>query len=755
MPGPTRASDWSEPVADKLQPIELLAPAGNPACALAAFDAGADAIYAGLPRFNARERGENFSADDMAKIVDYAHRHGRKVYVTTNTLIKETELPDLVEQLAQLDDIAPDALLVQDLGVMRIAREYFPHLTLHASTQMGIHNSAGFAIAKELGATRVVLERQVTLEELAEIRSRTDLEIEVFVHGALCASLSGCCFFSSYLGGASGNRGKCKQPCRRRYFSRSGNGFFFSPQDLCSLELLPQMRKLGVASLKIEGRLRQPDYVTAAVTGYRMMLDAAPEEYAETLKAARNVLSSGCGRRWSHGFYTTASTADLIKHDALGAAGLRVGTVEAVGSNGFGFTAAKRLHLGDRVRIQPQSGDVGPAITITKMFVNNVNAKRVLPGERVFICCDKEVSAQGVVFKIGESFPDYSGRLAALPPRRARLDLDVTVTASEFRGKVKNTVLPEFARPLNLRPAKTSPLAPERIAEEFSASGSKAFELGHCDCRIDGAYFFPAAELKALRREFWAEVAAKLDPAQVLSDTGIALERFRKDYLAQVPAEFPANSTETVAVKAHGAEPADRKAIRAAGVYEVDRLCREAILPEFCPEGRLENLKRAIQRAYESGIRRFRVTSLYGLELLKGMSDVTICSSFPLPICNSMTVQEMRRFGVERCMVHLELERTSIEALQKHSVLPLELYRLGRFALLTSRAPLPVEGDVRDGRGNEFVVRFDRRDGLSRIFPKLVHSVPRMPGLLDFYDLTNANWKNFETGSFNFEGNWL
>ena len=231
---------------------ELLAPAGTPAAALAALDAGADAIYAGLSRFNARERGENFTPDAMGKVIEHFHRHGKKVYVTFNTLLKEQELSDAFEQLALLNSLHPDALLVQDMGVIRMAKEYFPNLTLHSSTQMEFHNSAGLAVAEKLGVSRVVLERQVTLDELKLIKSKTNLELELFIHGALCCSLSGICFFSSYLGGYSGNRGKCKQPCRRRYFSKSGNGFFFSTQDLCAIELIPEFRRLGIASLKIK-----------------------------------------------------------------------------------------------------------------------------------------------------------------------------------------------------------------------------------------------------------------------------------------------------------------------------------------------------------------------------------------------------------------------------------------------------------------------------------------------------------------------
>ena len=168
---------------------ELLAPAGTPAAALAALDAGADAIYAGLSRFNARERGENFTPEAMGKIIEHFHRHGKKVYVTFNTLLKEQELPDAFEQLALLNSLRPDALLVQDLGVIRMAKKYFPNLTLHSSTQMEFHNSAGLAVAEKLGVSRVVLERQVTLDELKLIKSRTNLELELFIHGALCCSL--------------------------------------------------------------------------------------------------------------------------------------------------------------------------------------------------------------------------------------------------------------------------------------------------------------------------------------------------------------------------------------------------------------------------------------------------------------------------------------------------------------------------------------------------------------------------------------
>ncbi len=737
--------------------MELLSPAGSPACAMAAFEAGADAVYAGLSKFNARERGENFSAEMMKKVVDHAHKKQKKVYITLNTLLKESELPELLETLDTIDDIAPDAVLVQDLGVLRIAREYFPDLTLHGSTQMGFHNSAGLALAKKLGLQRVVLERQITLDELSAIRKQTDLELEVFIHGSLCCSLSGACLFSSYLGGWSGNRGKCKQPCRRRYFSKNGNGFFFSPQDLCTLELLPQLRKIGVESLKIEGRLRQPDYVLNTVSAYRMMLDADEKDFHARLPEARNLLSKSCGRKWSVGFYTPQSAGELIKSDAIGAAGLRVGTVEATRDNGFGFTAVKRVHLGDRLRIQPPSGDDGIALTVTKMFVENNPAKYVPIGKRVFICCDKPVSPGGIIFKIGESFPDYSRQLEALPARKKELVLSITLHRDNIVVKTLNAPCPEFTAPLNLAEAEKHPVDADKIFAAFSETDSADFALaGTTTVGTDGKWFFPATELKQIRRDFYAFFREHVKPEQIIESRISPLDRFRSDYLRMMPLpETDDRLQETVAMKPNGAEPANRNAIRADNIFDINKLTDEAILPEFCPESKLPALQKAVKNAIASGIKRFRITSLYALALFPENADLTLTASAPLPVANSFAALELQTFGVSKVMAHIEMNREDILNLRRKSPVAVECFRLGRPPLLIGRAKIPFSGEFADARGNKFELRYDRLSGLSRIFPVKVISVPHLPGVYDFYDLRNANWKNSDTETFNFEQEWL
>ena len=688
-----------------MRKTELLAPAGNALAAMAAYDAGADAIYAGLPKFNARERGENFSPEDMAKIIEHFHRGGKKVYVTMNTIVKQSELPEVAEYLAMLDQMHPDALIVQDLGVLRLVREYFPHLDIHASTQMGFHNSAGLQMAKDLGVKRVILERQISMEELQKL-SECNMELEVFAHGALCCSLSGQCLFSSWLGGASGNRGRCKQPCRRRYFSKNGNGFFFSPRDLCMIDHLKELQAAGVASLKIEGRLRQPDYVTNAVRAYRMMLDAPEDaDYGKLLGEARNLLSRTCGRKWSTGFYDLNPAEPLIGHESIGAAGMRLGTVDELAPGGFAFVTGKKLHVGDRVRVQPMNGEDGVALTVTKMYV---------------------------------------------PAPRKQLDLKIKITADKLSVEVTNAPFPVWEHAWELSPAQKHPLTAETVQTAFCEADSPDFSAAP-SVEIDGQYFGPAAVLKNARREFGQKVKAELPPEAVFNPAAEGLMKIHAALKAVVPFLPQADAPETVAIAPNGEMPGNRKAIRACDVFQVNKNIQEAILPEFCPEGRLNALAAAIRQAYQLGVRRFRATSLYGLALLKDFQGITVTAGGALPVANSMAVLELAEFGVNKVLAHIELEKQAVADLAKASPLPVELYRYGRPVLLITRTAIPVDGDIKDARGNRFTVRASQNDRMTRVYPKEIVSVPRMPGLLDFYDLRFANWNARESSVFNFE----
>ena len=395
-------------------------------------------------------------------------------------------------------------------------------------------------------------------------------------------------------------------------------------------------------------------------------------------------------------------------------------------------------------------------MTITKMFIDNMATRKALPGQHVFILCDKPMPERGLVFKIGESFSDYSKELAALPPRKNKVDLKVTLTARQIDVEVLNAPFEKWTRPLELQDAAKRAVDAEALQKEFAAADSDEFMLGNFSAAIDGEYFFPASELKALRRTFWEEFKTAVAPESIFRNSAEGLAKFALDYRKIRPAyALPERLIETVAMKPNGAEPGNRKAVRADGIYDFNKLSNEVLLPEFCPEGKLASLRKAVKAASDAGIRRFRIASLFELELMKDIPFDELLVTFPLPVCNSMAALELSRFGVTRVMAHVELEKTSIEELRDKSPLPVELYRYGRPALLVTRAKVPASGEIRDNRTNEFSIRYDRRDGMTRIYPVKVHSVPRLAGVYDYYDLTNAHWNARETGTFNFEAAWF
>lgn len=269
---------------------ELLAPAGDMECLYAAVAAGADAIYVGGKRFGARAFAKNFDIDELWQAVRYCHLHGVKLYVTLNTLIEDKEMADAVGYAAELYRIGVDALIVADLGVMSEIRRHVPSLELHASTQMSVHNTEGVREACHFGASRVVLARELSLSDIKSVVESSPCEIEVFLHGALCVCYSGQCLFSSMVGGRSGNRGECAQPCRLPY---NGGKFPLSLKDLSLANHIPELIKSGVASLKIEGRMKSPYYVYTVVGIYRRLLDEGRVATASENEALRRAFSRG------------------------------------------------------------------------------------------------------------------------------------------------------------------------------------------------------------------------------------------------------------------------------------------------------------------------------------------------------------------------------------------------------------------------------------------------------------------------------
>jgi putative protease len=327
--------------------LELLAPAGSPEALDAAIDEGADAVYLGLKNFNARMRSVNFTYAQFEAALRALRRMGKKLYVTVNTVFEQREADRVYQLLKYLAAAGPDALIVQDLGVLAMCRAEFPQLKIHASTQMNIASGRGANALSRSGVSRVVLARELSREELRSIRGETNMELEIFVHGALCVSVSGLCLFSSYLGGKSANRGMCTQACRRMYLQGEGGGaalgdgagavsggYYFSPADLQLLEYLPDIADAGINALKIEGRMKSADYVGAVVSAYRLVLDAISEGGEEKIRsgiaAGQKILLGDFARGKTSYFFTAAggeNNVNWLNPAQDGGTGINLGVI--------------------------------------------------------------------------------------------------------------------------------------------------------------------------------------------------------------------------------------------------------------------------------------------------------------------------------------------------------------------------------------------------------------------------------------------
>jgi len=339
---------------------ELLAPAGNPEALDAAIHEGADAVYLGLKSFNARMRSSNFAWSQFEATCDALHRKGKKVFVTVNTVLTDSETERMYRFLAYLDRVGPDALIVQDFGLVRMIREYFPKLKIHASTQMNIACARAVNTMSRSGISRVVLSRELGLDEVRQIRERTSCELEVFVHGALCVSQSGLCLFSSFLGGKSANRGLCAQACRRLYNAEEESGitqgYYFSPLDLQLIDYIPDLVQAGVHSFKIEGRMKSAEYVGSVVSAYRYVLDNWETGRKAAVETARRILANDFARGKTAYWYDVPSIENagskVLKPDQAGGTGIALGTIDKVRTS-----ADLRLGSLTKGSYEPEIGD--------------------------------------------------------------------------------------------------------------------------------------------------------------------------------------------------------------------------------------------------------------------------------------------------------------------------------------------------------------------------------------------------------------
>ena len=515
---------------------ELLAPAGDWECARAAVENGADAIYFGLERFNARMRAKNITQADLSALMAFLHRRGVKGYVTFNTLVFTDELADATDYLRAIIASGVDAAIVQDVGICRLIRQLSPDFPIHASTQMTVTSAAGVQFVKDLEAQLVVLARENSLKEIHAMQGAlqdagTALPLEVFVHGALCVAYSGQCLTSESLGGRSANRGECAQACRLPYdliadgrkVELGDRRYLLSPQDLSGLEVLPELIRAGVASLKIEGRLKSPEYVASITRVYRQALDRAMAELTGAPvppfapKVARYELemsfSRGLYTGWFGGIDNQALAQGRLGTKRGGFLGAGTRLTDAGRNVGVHLRLAAPVKPGDGVVFDagaPEQGEEGGRIyqvethgaeTVLRFGEGDIDFRRVQVGNRVWKtndpALDRELRATFGGDKIRYQRPidlEVHGR-AGTP---------LTLIANDGEGHVVR-----LDSTVPLAPAEKHPLTPARLEEQLGRLGGTPYRLGNLHSQLEGDVILPVSELNRLRREIATELDAR------------------------------------------------------------------------------------------------------------------------------------------------------------------------------------------------------------------------------------------------------
>ena len=652
--------------------IELLAPAGSFETALSAFESGADAVYLGLDAFSARAQAVNFSVAELSELMACARAKGRKVYVTFNTLLTDAELEDAVERLAVLEEIAPDALIVQDIGVARVIRRHFPSLPIHASTQLVAHNLEGVLALKEMGFTRVVLARELPIEDIRSIVKRCGCEIEVFVHGALCYSISGLCLFSAMERRRSGNRGRCAYCCRLPYSDAFGSRSLpFSMKDLRLDDRLDALREAGVASLKIEGRMKSPLYVASVVRRYREILDgaASPETTREDLET---VFSRSTTHLYADGWRQDVS--GLIDPANLGHQGTPIGTVKRITKDregrswlrfhtnralekhdGLQFVSLRGAELTDNARpLGMGIGEMRLAISRKPVFEAYAGSDvEIEISDPVLLEALSDPSAMPLEVRCSMSnsvkrrFPVPSFRPADYPGSN-RLDVAVRISPEG----VEASALGETAR-LSLpsvQKANRPEMTEGAVRKCFGKLGGTVWTLGSLSVDDPDGLFVPASALNELRRE----LVERLDYAKESRKSGKISEV--KESLEEDRSEaVVADAMRTVKVRLGQNVPPGEwgEVVVAIGhsgeVPEFGDDVRLA-LPVFTKETDYSRFRARVKNLVRSGYAKWEAADLAGLRMLKSLGVEDITADWTLYAFKAQSVRALSELGVKRCV---------------------------------------------------------------------------------------------------------
>lgn len=696
--------------------VELLAPAGNMECLHAAVKAGADAVYLGAGHFNARRGADNFSLENLAEACDYAHLRGVKIYLTLNTVVLPSELPDALELARQAYRCGVDAFIVQDIGISIELSRIMPDVEVHVSTQMNIHDEDGLRAAAALGATRVTLARELSLAEIArlhELAEELGVELESFAHGALCICYSGQCFMSSLVGGRSANRGRCAQACRlpyelhnralRKTLDAPGE-HLLSPKDLCTANLIPELLHAGVASLKIEGRMKSPEYVQAVVGVYRAVIDRVEAAIdrdgidsvvasdAPELRASEeemNVLSEAFSRGFTTAYLKGKRGNEIMSYGRPNNRGVFVGRVAKVREGLVFIDPETELHVGDLIEFWTNRGH----------FVHAIGEFKTDRAGRVFFPVERAVGKGDRVFRVrnaeaafvdDDKLPSVAvcaraelriGQLALLTFTVAAGDASVTVEGPEVEA------------------ARTKAITEEEVREHIDRMGTTPFYLSSLEIDLDEGVGMGFSMLHKLRAR----------AAEELQETILAHYHARKLERTPSRAFAPVVRKGWCKVAALATNPACARAAKRAGadlIYvpaanyrrgeaviagQLSDTAEQAGYPKQCIPV-LPTVSQMFDEGKRNGFdiwKRVKADKPVMVENLGQLLHATEMGAAPevgphIPVTNKLDLQAMADLGAQRVWLSPELSLVQIEELGDMAPMPLGLTIMGQTELMVT-----------------------------------------------------------------------
>ena len=710
--------------------IELLAPVGSKEALVAAVESGADAVYLGGRMFGARHYAPNFSDEELAEAVRFAHLRGVSVLVTVNTLVDDKELPVLVDYLRHLYEVGVDAIIVQDLAVAAIAKKIVPNLPLHASTQMTAHNLAGVTFLADMGFKRVVLARELSLTDIEYICKNSTVEIETFIHGALCISYSGQCLMSSMIGGRSGNRGRCAQPCRLPYtlVDAAGNDllkeadageYLLSPRDFNTIAALPELIQAGVTSFKIEGRMKRPEYVAVVVDAYRRAIDnylLNGDEYNSSEQDQKD-LAQIFNRDFTTAHLYGKNGRLMMSDRRPNNRGVRVGRVLSYQHSGkiAVIKLDEPLAIGDIIEFWVKVGG-RVNVTVHTMTVDGNPVTEAQAHTAVAIPVSSPVRVNDRVFKVFdaklmERARAYFNRAEAV----RRIPVDITITVAEgkplaisitdiegFTGQAQTTFIAEKAL--------KRPLTPDSVAKQIERLGTTIFALNTLDCQIEGQVMVPISEINDARRraietveaarlakfaraplandksigELWPQVRtipSKNQPVLVVNVDSVAKAKAAVDNGADIV---------MFGGECFGNRSLTGEDYRQAAAYARQH-GRKIIFntPRLVQQGQLAELKENIMLFNELKPEAISVGNIGTIQLLQELSSVPLHGDYPLNIYNSIAANYLTKLGLTSLTLSPELTFSQVEELAGKKLAQLECLVHGHLTLMISEYCMP------------------------------------------------------------------